>query len=167
MLEKAKSKTVNVIRNIGRSVIKWKATDEQDLAEKTVMWEFELIQTFGASAISSKNKSLGICAVTEDVASYLCKMNVGFSTIRVLFPYFKSWESYSGITSYPVPTSKDDFKLDRGERVIRAADKFALERGKWDKKTEYGRLRFELLDHIVKEMTKDIQKGVDVLYVNG
>lgn len=59
---------------------------------------------------------------------------------------FKTWPHYSGDISFPVPSP---------DVQIEAIDAYFDNLGVlWDRDTEYGRLRWDLLDHIIKEMSK-------------
>lgn len=54
-----------------------------------------------------------------------------------------NWSKFSGDVTYPVPSGKED-----------VSPSFAyLFYGRWDKRTKYGRLRWELLDFLI-EATK-------------
>lgn len=56
---------------------------------------------------------------------------------------FKTWPHYSGDINFPVPgtAAAIDAYFDKGNDL-------------WDRDTEYGRLRWDLLDHIIKELSK-------------
>ena len=58
---------------------------------------------------------------------------------------FKTWPHYSGDIEFPVPSP---------DKSIEAIDAY-FDRGNdlWDRYTAYGRLRWDLLDHIIKEMS--------------
>ena len=66
----------------------------------------------------------------------------------VLVPLFRQWPKFSGVDKYPVPSTK---------KVYTAKEQFTMAGDtKWDKRTKYGRLRWELLDFITKEMYKKV-----------
>lgn len=59
---------------------------------------------------------------------------------------FKTWQHYSGDDSFPIPSP---------DKSINAQDAYFDKRNDlWDRDTEYGRLRWDLLDHIIAEMSK-------------
>ena len=66
---------------------------------------------------------------------------------------FRQWPSFSGDDVYPVPSPEPD-KLDHND-AFWEAHKLGLQ---WDPSTEYGRLRWQLLDWLI-EKTKPT--GVD------
>lgn len=62
-----------------------------------------------------------------------------------LYPAFKSWEHFSGNERYPIPSTNSQ---------ISAECQYAHTENKWDAKTEYVRLRYELLDHLINYFTE-------------
>lgn len=65
---------------------------------------------------------------------------------RLFRASFTTWQHYSGDDSFPVPSptrsiSAQDYYFDKTIDL-------------WDRDTEYGRLRWDLLDHIIKELSK-------------
>lgn len=59
---------------------------------------------------------------------------------------FKTWPHYSGDEGFPVPSP---------DKSIEAIDAYFDNKGDlWDRDTEYGRLRWDLLDHIIAEISK-------------
>lgn len=59
---------------------------------------------------------------------------------------FKTWPHYSGHISFPVPSP---------DKSIEAVDAyFDKSTDLWDRDTKYGHLRWDLLDHIIKELSK-------------
>ena len=65
-----------------------------------------------------------------------------------LLPYFKRWVHYSGNANYPVPASSG----------ASAKEAFYL-LPRWDSTTEYGRLRWELLDYLIVTLTEETDKA--------
>lgn len=57
--------------------------------------------------------------------------------------HFESWPKYSGVIGYPVP----------GVKGIAAIPMYDYNH-KWNQFTEYGRLRLELLNHVIAELEK-------------
>lgn len=62
---------------------------------------------------------------------------------RQLRDSFKTWQYYSGDPSFPVPGTA---------AAIDAYFDTSIDL--WDRDTAYGRLRWDLLDHIIEEMSK-------------
>ena len=56
--------------------------------------------------------------------------------------YIESWPKFSGSHIYPIPDSRKNPKD--------AAHMFVTCRTKWDKRTFYGRDRWDLVDHLIK-----------------
>lgn len=94
----------------------------------------------------------GICSNIGDLE---------FPVEPIIHHYFERWPKFSGIKDYPVPDPKSKAKTIRGKR--KACQKIYAETWDkalhWDKNTEYGRLRHELLDFMIIEMKKDLKKG--------
>lgn len=84
-----------------------------------------------------ENRDVGICA----------QFDLSDSEERWQFrACFKTWPHYSGDIDFPIPSPDEsmnavDAYFDKGNDL-------------WDRDTEYGRLRWDLLDHIIKEMSK-------------
>lgn len=70
--------------------------------------------------------------------------------------HFKTWKHYSGHIGFPIP-SRPLTKWERfrtkwfGSVIGSPAEAYKDRKGMWDKDTEYGRLRWDLLEHIIKE----------------
>lgn len=81
-----------------------------------------------------KNRDVGICSQFYLYSS---------EQRRQFRDSFKTWPHYSGDISFPVPGTAaaiDAYFYDGNDL--------------WDRDTEYGRLRWDLLDHIIKELSK-------------
>lgn len=78
--------------------------------------------------------SVGICANTYGVVGRL---------VRELSP---SWKKYSGNDRYPVPAVMYSTPY----------QEYVLTKNLWDKSTEYGRLRWELLDHLIAMAEREL-----------
>jgi len=62
-----------------------------------------------------------------------------------LFPYFKSWEHYSGNIVYPVPATNKKYSV---------IEQFDYTQNLWIR--EQGKLRRDLCRHIANEMEKEL-----------
>lgn len=86
------------------------------------------------------NLDVGICTQLDLYGSYSLRERRRFRAS------IKTWPHYSGDHSFPVPSP---------DRSIAAIDAYFDESNDlWDRDTEYGRLRWDLLDHIIKELSK-------------
>lgn len=89
--------------------------------------------------------------VVENVAHGLC-YNItcqcfdGEFDCDYLDGYFESLEKFSGNTSFPILS--DDNKYPE--------DEYYHYDNKYDKSTEYGRLRWELVDHIIECLSREL-----------
>lgn len=66
----------------------------------------------------------------------------------------KAWPKYSGRLYYPVPAPQDMIKQ-LGDPLTAAEYAYLTARNYWDKRTEYGRLRWELLEWMIQELEKE------------
>ena len=83
------------------------------------------------------NRSAGICSQFDMFGLYSSEERQQFRDS------FKTWPHYSGYISFPVPGP------------AAAIDAYFDNLGDlWDRDTEYGRLRWDLLDHIIEELSK-------------
>lgn len=87
-----------------------------------------------------KNRDAGICCQFDLHGLYSSEERLQFRAS------FKTWPHYSGDDSFPVPSP------DKSMDAIDAY--FDKNSDLWDRDTEHGRLRWDLLDHIIKEMSK-------------
>ena len=71
---------------------------------------------------------------------------VGSRATALIGRYVTSWEHYSRFPGYPVPA------YDFGNPV----DEYALTAHMWDKDHPYGKMRWELLDHIITCIEKEL-----------
>ena len=74
----------------------------------------------------------------EDADYWLCK-------IRGLF---RKWPKFSGIIDYPVPHPTESPCVAYAETV-----------DMWDRRTEYGQARWDLLDFCISELEKELCDG--------
>lgn len=99
-----------------------------------LLWQLKELQEAGP-----KDPTLGICQV---------------STLETR-PYFReiweNWPKYSGMSLFPVP----EFEGQYGKE---AEDSFYKTNLLWDKNTEYGRNRWELLEWMIKEIQIQLSK---------
>ena len=71
--------------------------------------------------------------------------NVSFRRCLLLTELFKSWAKFSGNEEFPVQ-----------EGDVNPEWSYAYNKKMWDKSTEYGQLRWELLDHCIAQLQKEI-----------
>ena len=89
-----------------------------------------------------RNKKLGICLnfrmypdPTPPLTSAMAEVGIDF----------KDWPHYSGDPLYPIPS---------GNHIRPCIYYELVTRSKWDPKTNYGRLRLDLLDWLIQEFEK-------------
>lgn len=87
-----------------------------------------------------KNRYAGICSQFDLYGLYSSQERQRFRDS------FKTWPHYSGDPSFPVPSP--DESVDAIDAYVYKSNDL------WDRDTEYGRLRWDLLDHIIKELSK-------------
>lgn len=86
------------------------------------------------------NRDAGICSQLDLYGLYSSEER------RQFRDSLKTWPHYSGDSSFPVPSP---------DKSVEAIDAYFDEQlDLWDRDTEYGRLRWDLLDHIIKELSK-------------
>ena len=86
------------------------------------------------------NRDAGICAQFDLYGLYSSEERRQFRAS------FTTWQHYSGDDSFPVPSP---------DKYIVAIDAyFDKSNDLWDRDTAYGRLRWDLLDHIIAELSK-------------
>lgn len=86
------------------------------------------------------NRDAGICSQFDLYGLYSSEEHRQFRAS------FKTWKYYSGDPGFPVPGPANS---------IDAVDAYFDESNDlWDRDTAYGRLRWDLLDHIIEEMSK-------------
>lgn len=63
--------------------------------------------------------------------------------INLLYDVFRVWPKRSGVCGYPVPS---------GDTYVGAVTAYNAATDCWDRNTEYGRLRWELLDFCIEQV---------------
>ena len=87
----------------------------------------------------------GICAIVRDYIPYEAWEDFDAWMRKAVV----KWPHFSGSFLYPV----DDGSIDSAEDQFYAA---RYEARMWDEKTEYGRLRWDLLRFLILEMLKEV-----------
>lgn len=90
---------------------------------------------YGVRLNGSINSRLGICR------------NVSFRKCLILRELFKTWPKYSGNREYPIQVEDEDPEAT-----------YIYCKNMWDKSTEYGQLRWELLDHCIAQLQIQLSK---------
>ena len=90
-------------------------------------------------AAGPKYPTLGICQVST------------YETRPYFREIWEKWPKYSGMRLFPVP----EFEGQQGKE---AEDSFLYKTNLWDKNTEYGRNRWELLEWMIKEIQIQLSK---------
>ena len=99
-----------------------------------LLWQLKELQEAGP-----KDPTLGICQVST------------FETALYFREIWEKWPKYSGMRLFPVP----EFEGQQGKE---AEDSFYKTHLLWDKDTEYGRNRWELLEWMIKEIQIQLSK---------
>jgi hypothetical protein len=112
------------------------------------------------------DKRSGMCWA---VAAYTCQMveeercmtrAEQYQVLEHMRDLFPLWPSFSGDTSFPVPSCASDVEPE--DVYYHYGERYAL----WDRDTAYGRLRWELVDWMAMTLRKDIaaleQAGVSI-----
>lgn len=74
--------------------------------------------------------------------------NVAYRKCLILDELFKTWPKYSGNGEFPIQVEDED-----PEAAYLYCKKM------WDKSTEYGQLRWELLDHCIAQLQIQLSKA--------
>jgi hypothetical protein len=64
-----------------------------------------------------------------------------FNLVKLLKRYYSSWKHFSGDFQYPVEGRPD---------------KYTRQGDKWSRTAKYGRLRWQLLNFLIKELSKEV-----------
>ena len=90
-------------------------------------------------AAGPKDPTLGICQITT------------LETAPYIKGIWEKWPKYSGSLLYPVPAFE-------GQDSKEAENSFYMNYLLWDKDTEYGRNRWELLEWMIEEIQIQLSK---------
>lgn len=93
---------------------------------------------------NQKFPSLGIChnvEFTMNGDSYIF-----YDVPNALREAFKEWPNFSGNLGFPIPDTRNNTTLDAVSMYFYAAEQNSV----WSKRTAYGRLRYDLLEHCIK-----------------
>jgi hypothetical protein len=98
--------------------------------------------------VGPDHTGVGICA---NVHKHLCLETEDADDADWLPLLWKSWPDWSGCDTYPVPASRD--------RDIGGNEQYAYNMTAclWDRDTEYGQLRWELLEHCIETLQEAIE----------
>lgn len=97
-----------------------------------------------------KRQHAGICANSDLYRTD--KENLGwYECYKFVRDYSSDWSSYSGVAGYPIPSTL------AGMCPEECFNEHVLEYNLWDKETEYGRLRWELLDYLIERVEEDLK----------
>ncbi|WP_378347275.1 hypothetical protein [Acinetobacter baumannii] len=95
----------------------------------------------------------------EFISGEVVKDNVDL--MITLHKVFKAWPKYSGEISYPIPNpyieNPSEYDNEHVYRDTSQSGRFSM----YDKATEYGQLRLELLDFIIESIKNDFDSYVD------
>lgn len=98
---------------------------------------------------SQREWSFGICFYVLDC---LHQLGVASSDLDIIEErmdkLFRIWPHYSGDLDYPVPGEDSSLMSPREEFDYHLDNNLSM----WDKSTEYGQLRWDLLEFMIKEL---------------
>ena len=92
------------------------------------------------------DEGCGICSNLSDEVNRRVEEEVHYNSRQIMKQAFYTWPKFSGDEHYPI----DD------PRGIETAHNVYVQLPKWT--GEYGALRFELLDHVIDFLKKEIEK---------
>ena len=96
-------------------------------------------------------KGTGICHNLSNVQYYITRRDVNTSKFRLqraLNKHFKTWKHFSGELFFPVPSLSE---------CLDAELKYCLVKNLYDRRDPYCRLRYDLVDHIIKQMKAELK----------
>ena len=93
-------------------------------------------------------KNSGICGNLIEIRTNTVVRVKNLTHFRPLNHYFKTWEHFSGDLEFPVPG------LTEGAN---AEDKYFSVANLYDRRDPYCKLRYDLVDHIIKQMRAEIK----------
>lgn len=108
---------------------------------------------------SQRQIDSGICwNVTQIIRRSGMPATIYKASDEILSYFWQDWEYFSGNNDYPVP-------MDREHRLeYQAESAYDFTENMWDADTEYGTLRFELLDHLIEKMQKYLDEQERISY---
>ena len=90
-----------------------------------------------------ENIDNGICSSMGHYQNYPVSMADEKIIDSIMDSIFKDWKHFSGSYAYPIPSTTAG---------VSHSSQFHLTDHKWDKTTEYGRLRWDLLEFMISEI---------------
>lgn len=96
------------------------------------------------------SKMYGVCSNTEIFLKNVNGIRLEISVSKILSNFWQDWEHFSGHNDYPVPANRYLRKTSIVEAL--AKDEYSITRDMYDESTEYGKLRWELIDHLIYKM---------------
>ena len=111
-----------------------------ELANKQILSALKAI----ASNKEYRYHSTGIC---NAIRHYLVEHSDNYFTVwdsHTIYELMKDWPKHSGVTEFPICV----YGVDPMKEYMGCYDK-------WDRKTEYGRLRWELLEWLIEKLESE------------
>ena len=108
-------------------------------SKSTIYRRRRLFQALLQVRSNPEDKSCGICGNVKDILGYSNRYE------RVTESLFRCWPKFSGNIYYPVPSGAVDPEI-----------KYAITHNMWSGK--YGKLRLELLDHMIVTVGYEIKR---------
>jgi hypothetical protein len=93
---------------------------------------------------------LGICANVQEFLDYSTWDNPHIDRHDVLWKAFYEWTHYSGNQNYPVPSTNKKYSAELA---------YDTTEDLWSRRTKYGKLRWELLDHCIEYFQQQVNQA--------
>ena len=98
-------------------------------------------------------KGTGICHKLSNIQYYITRPDINVNTSnfhlqRILEKHFKTWKHFSGDLGYPIPSLSE---------CLDAEDKYCSVKNLYDRRNPYCKLRYDLVDHIIKQMKAELK----------
>ena len=121
-------------------MINYKTNEEVELTHSMILTALKAIKEDSTYRVSG----IGICGC---VGAYYLNRDGLISNVRdqfVIGKLIEGWPKHSGVMEFPISVGK-----------ISPWKKYGLCDNKWNRKTEYGRLRWELLEWLINKLESE------------
>lgn len=125
--------------------------NDVELVQKALIEISQNPELLRAGGIQGVSEQYGICTNIGVYLKYRHGVKIESGTAQILRSFWGDWEHFSGDNWFPVPRNKHD-KYTRGDAEFYAQLQYSKIINMYDKNTEYGQLRWELIDHLIYKM---------------
>lgn len=95
------------------------------------------------------SKMYGVCSNIKIFLKYVHGVRIETHVTKILRYFWQDWEYFSGKDAYPVPPNRT---VHKSIAEIRSRESYYKFCDLYDENTEYGQLRWELVDHLIYKM---------------